>query len=90
MAWEDELEEEEDEEDDRELLERELLELEEDLVPLLPSKTFFSFNRTFFALGDSSSSFRVITLMIFSAAFKPICTSISSFSMAGPEAAKIH
>lgn len=89
LAREEELEEEDELEPS---LERELLELEEDLVPFFRPGTriFLSFNRTVFPSGASSSSLKVITFMIFSAAFGPTCTSISSLSIAAPEAAKIE
>lgn len=75
---------------ERELLERELLELEEALVPFFRSgsRIFLSFNSTVFPSGASSSSFMVMTLIIFSAALGPTCTSNSSLSMAGSDAAK--
>lgn len=75
---------------ERELLELELLELEEALVPFFRSgsRIFLSFNSTVFPSGASSSSFMVMTLIIFSAALGPTCTSNSSLSMAGSDAAK--
>lgn len=80
----------EEEEDLERRLERELLELQEDLVLFFRPGTriFLSFNRADFPSGASSSSVMVMTLIIFSAALGPTCTSISTFSMTGPESAQ--
>lgn len=56
---------------ERELRERELLELEEVLFFRPGTRIFLSFIRTFLSSRISSSSLRLITLMIFSAAFSP-------------------